>query len=89
MCRFIVINSVLNPKTYLSQGVHVQLLNSQLMYFTSKSFKRRLIFDTISFLKAGSGFNRDAWEHLEKYSRHLTKLYKNVYVITGPLFLPK
>jgi len=39
--------------------------------------------------QVGSGFNRDAWEHLEKYSRHLTKLYKNVYVITGPLFLPK
>ncbi|KAL9965604.1 hypothetical protein ACROYT_G029429 [Oculina patagonica] len=39
--------------------------------------------------QVGSGFNRDAWEHLEKYSRHLTKSYKNVYVITGPLFLPK
>ncbi|CAH3191672.1 unnamed protein product, partial [Porites evermanni] len=39
--------------------------------------------------QAGSGFNRDAWEHLEKYSRHLTRFYKNVYVITGPLFLPK
>jgi len=39
--------------------------------------------------QVGSGFNRDAWEHLEKYSRHLTKLYKNVYVVTGPLFLPK
>ncbi|XP_073255219.1 endonuclease G, mitochondrial-like [Porites lutea] len=39
--------------------------------------------------QVGSGFNRDAWEHLEKYSRHLTRFYKNVYVITGPLFLPK
>lgn len=39
--------------------------------------------------QVGSGFNRDAWEHLEKYSRHLVKSYKNVYVVTGPLFLPK
>jgi len=39
--------------------------------------------------QVGSGFNRDAWEHLEKYSRHLTRTYKNVYIITGPLFLPK
>lgn len=38
---------------------------------------------------AGSGFNRDAWEHLEKYSRSLTRSYKNVYIVTGPLFLPK
>lgn len=39
--------------------------------------------------QVGSGFNRDAWEHLEEYSRHQIKLYKNVYIITGPLFLPK
>lgn len=37
----------------------------------------------------GSGFNHDAWEHLEKYCRHLVRSYKNVYVVTGPLFLPK
>lgn len=39
--------------------------------------------------QVGSGFNRDAWEHLEKYSRSLTRSYKNVYIVTGPLFLPK
>ena len=48
-----------------------------------------LIFRFRIFIKAGSGFNRDAWEHLERYSRQLIKLYRNVYVITGPLFLPK
>ena len=39
--------------------------------------------------KVGAGFNRDKWEHLERYVRGLTKLYASVYVCTGPLFLPK
>jgi len=39
--------------------------------------------------QVGKGFNRDKWEHLERYSRKLTKLYKNVYICTGPLYLPK
>lgn len=39
--------------------------------------------------QVGSGFNRDAWNDLEKYVRKLTKTYPNVYVCTGPLYLPK
>lgn len=39
--------------------------------------------------QVGSGFNRDSWNRLEKYVRKLTKTYKNVYVCTGPLYLPK
>jgi len=39
--------------------------------------------------QVGKGFNRDKWEHLERYVRKLTKLYKNVYVCTGPLYLPR
>ncbi len=39
--------------------------------------------------QVGAGFNRDKWEHLERYVRKLTKRYKNVYVCTGPLYLPK
>jgi len=38
--------------------------------------------------QVGKGFNRDKWEHLERYVRKLTKLYRNVYVCTGPLYLP-
>lgn len=38
--------------------------------------------------QVGKGFNRDKWEHLERYARKLTKLYRNVYVCTGPLYLP-
>ncbi|XP_047554621.1 endonuclease G, mitochondrial isoform X2 [Lutra lutra] len=32
--------------------------------------------------------NQNAWNNLEKYSRSLTRTYQNVYVCTGPLFLP-
>ncbi|XP_045476096.1 endonuclease G, mitochondrial-like [Harmonia axyridis] len=35
------------------------------------------------------GFNRDYWNSLEKYVRKMTKVYKNVYCCTGPLYLPK
>uniref|UniRef100_F7FG25 TBC1 domain family member 13 n=2 Tax=Macaca TaxID=9539 RepID=F7FG25_MACMU len=33
--------------------------------------------------------NQNAWNNLEKYSRSLTRSYQNVYVCTGPLFLPR
>lgn len=39
--------------------------------------------------QVGVGFNRDSWNRLEKYVRGLTKTYKEVYVCTGPLYLPK
>lgn len=37
----------------------------------------------------GVGFNRDSWNRLEKHVRKLTNVYKDVYVCTGPLYLPK
>lgn len=39
--------------------------------------------------QVGSGFNRDAWNNLERYVRKLTKTYPNIYVCTGPLYLPR
>lgn len=39
--------------------------------------------------QVGKGFNRDAWNNLEKYVRKKAKNNKNVYVCSGPLFLPK
>ncbi|XP_048368699.1 endonuclease G, mitochondrial [Sphaerodactylus townsendi] len=33
--------------------------------------------------------NQNAWNNLEKYCRSLTKYNENVYVCTGPLFLPR
>lgn len=39
--------------------------------------------------QVGVGFNRNAWNKLEKYVRKMTEVYKDVYVCTGPLYLPK
>lgn len=39
--------------------------------------------------QVGKGFNRDSWNRLEKHVRHMTNKYKNVYVCTGPLYLPR
>lgn len=39
--------------------------------------------------QVGKGFNRDKWNDLEMHVRKLTKEYANVYVCTGPLYLPK
>lgn len=38
--------------------------------------------------QVGKGFNRDSWNRLESHIRKLTRTYPNVYVCTGPLFLP-
>ena len=39
--------------------------------------------------QVGRGFNRDKWEHLERYVRKQTRIYRNVYCCTGPLYLPR
>lgn len=39
--------------------------------------------------QVGKGFNRDSWNRLEMYVRRLTNIYSNVYVCTGPLYLPR
>lgn len=39
--------------------------------------------------QVGVGFNRDYWNKLEKHVRKLTKMNKNVYCCTGPLYLPR
>ncbi|KAG5684706.1 hypothetical protein PVAND_013920 [Polypedilum vanderplanki] len=39
--------------------------------------------------QVGVGFNRDSWNRLERYVRKLTKTFRNVYVCTGPLYLPR
>jgi endonuclease G len=46
-------------------------------------------FLSIFFVKVGEGFNRDKWSDLEKHVRGLLKKYENVWVCTGPLYLPK
>lgn len=39
--------------------------------------------------QVGVGFNRHIWNSLEKYTRSLLKTSPNVYVCTGPLYLPR
>ncbi|KAJ0171455.1 hypothetical protein K1T71_013005 [Dendrolimus kikuchii] len=39
--------------------------------------------------QVGEGFNRHAWNRLEKHVRKLTYNYNHVYCCTGPLYLPK
>lgn len=38
--------------------------------------------------QVGVGFNRGYWARLEGFVRHLTRHFDDVYVVTGPLFLP-
>ncbi|CCF59035.1 hypothetical protein KAFR_0F04400 [Kazachstania africana CBS 2517] len=37
----------------------------------------------------GEGFNRDYWAHFEYFCRGLTKKFKSIRIMTGPLYLPK
>lgn len=39
--------------------------------------------------QVGIGFNRHSWNRLEKHVRKMTKMYKDVYCCTGPLYLPR
>ncbi|XP_033728658.1 endonuclease G, mitochondrial-like [Pecten maximus] len=39
--------------------------------------------------QVGRGFNRDAWNNLEKFVRSVARMNRNVYVCTGPLYLPR
>lgn len=39
--------------------------------------------------QVGKGFNRDSWNRLERHVRKQTKMFPNVYVCTGPLYLPR
>ncbi|CAO3659574.1 unnamed protein product [Rhizopus stolonifer] len=38
--------------------------------------------------QVGEGFNRNYWAHLEHFCRQLTQKFSDVYVFTGPLYLP-
>uniref|UniRef100_A0A0N5CD87 Endonuclease n=1 Tax=Strongyloides papillosus TaxID=174720 RepID=A0A0N5CD87_STREA len=56
--------------------------------------KSQLAVDQTFFLtnmspQVGRGFNRDKWNELEIYVRKLAKKNPNVFVATGPLYIPK
>lgn len=58
----------------------------QVLYVTPTPFAQ---YNQLIQFQVGAGFNRDTWNRLEMYVRKLTKEYPNVYVCTGPLYLPK
>lgn len=39
--------------------------------------------------QVGKGFNRDVWNDLEQYVRYRAKKARNLWVCTGPLYLPR
>ncbi|KAL1915667.1 uncharacterized protein VTP21DRAFT_6426 [Calcarisporiella thermophila] len=39
--------------------------------------------------QVGEGFNRDYWAHFENFCRTLAQKYSDVWVFTGPLYLPQ
>lgn len=39
--------------------------------------------------QVGKGFNRDKWNDLEKHVRRYARRNRNVWICTGPLYLPK
>ncbi|KAI8093083.1 uncharacterized protein BX664DRAFT_328884 [Halteromyces radiatus] len=39
--------------------------------------------------QVGIGFNRHYWAYFESFARNLTQSFSDVYVLTGPLFLPQ
>lgn len=39
--------------------------------------------------QVGAGFNRDMWARLEKWTRDLTQRFGEVFVVSGPLYLPR
>ncbi|CAD5234369.1 unnamed protein product [Bursaphelenchus xylophilus] len=39
--------------------------------------------------QVGKGFNRDKWNDVEKHVRRQARKNPNVYIVTGPLYLPK
>lgn len=48
-----------------------------------------LFINSYKLHQVGRGFNRDKWNELEQYCRSLARSHRNVYVCTGPLFLPR
>lgn len=77
-----------NPSDYRMSGFD----RGHLAAAANHSFNQDCLCETF-FLsnvspQIGKSFNGDIWEKLERYVRSLTKIYKVVYVCTGPLFLP-
>ena len=40
-------------------------------------------------IQVGEGFNRDYWARFERFVQDTTKSFDDVWVVTGPLYIPR
>ena len=69
--------------TFVMSNVSAQV---RLSFLSSELFSSTKV--CTFFAQVGSGFNRDYWNRLEMFVRRLSKTHDDVFVVTGPLFLP-
>lgn len=55
---------------------------------SEKAMNQTFILSNVS-PQVGEGFNRGAWNNLEKYVRGIARNVPNTYVCSGPLYLPR
>jgi len=55
--------------------------------FSQKAMDETFLLSNIS-PQVGAGFNRHYWARLEQFSRSLLSSYQDVYICSGPLYLP-
>jgi endonuclease G, mitochondrial len=56
--------------------------------FSQEAMNETFLLSNIS-PQVGNGFNRHYWARLEAFCRSLLEHYENVYICTGPLYLPE
>lgn len=58
------------------------------MSVTQKAMDESFLMTNVS-PQIGVGFNRGYWSRFEGFVRHVANHFDGVYVVTGPLYLPK
>uniref|UniRef100_A0AAV1T5V7 Endonuclease n=1 Tax=Peronospora matthiolae TaxID=2874970 RepID=A0AAV1T5V7_9STRA len=92
--KFMVDNNVpaqfqVHPNRYIKSGYDKgHLAPARDMSHSQQAMDESFLMTNMS-PQVGVGFNRGYWARLEGFVRHLAGQYDAVYVITGPLFLPK
>ncbi|KAG1703331.1 hypothetical protein DVH05_008240 [Phytophthora capsici] len=78
-----------HPNRYLKSGYDKgHLAPARDMTHSQEAMDESFLMTNMS-PQVGVGFNRGYWSRLEGFIRHLAGQYDAIYVITGPLFLPK
>ncbi|CAI5728343.1 unnamed protein product [Peronospora destructor] len=78
-----------HPNRYLKSGYDKgHLAPARNMTHSQEAMDESFLMTNMS-PQVGAGFNRGYWARLEEFMRYLAGQYDAIYVITGPLFLPK